>query len=284
MPPRKAMFAGSWYPSDANQCQQQIQEYLCEKTIVLDTDPPFWGGVVPHAGWYFSGAIACQVIQLLSKGTPPDVVLVFGMHLRPGDTNRIMTEGSWQTPLGDIPIETNLSEALTKQFSFKIETATDFMPDNTIELQLPFIKYFFKDIRIVPIGVPPNRASIDIGTAAASIAAEQGISIKVLGSTDLTHYGPDYGFMPRGKGGKAVQWVRDENDRKVIEAMIAMDPERVLQEAASRYNACCSGAVATTIAAAKHLGAVRGHAVSYATSYDKSPGNSLVGYAGIVFS
>jgi MEMO1 family protein len=283
MPPRKAMFAGSWYPSEADQCEQQILEFLSE-SAVLDAAPPFLGGIVPHAGWYFSGAIACQVIQLLSEGTPPDVMLVFGMHLRSNAANHIMTEGSWQTPFGEIPIDTDLAEALTKKFSFKIETATNFMPDNTIELQLPFIKYFFKDIRIVPVGIPPNRASIDIGTEAAAIAAELGISVKVLGSTDLTHYGPNYGFMPQGKGEKAAQWVREENDRKVIEAMIAMEPERVLGEAESRLNACCSGAVAATITAVKRLGAVRGHGVSYATSYDKSPGDSLVGYAGIVFS
>lgn len=284
MPPRKAMFAGSWYPSDAGLCEQQIQEFLSKETAVLHTDPPFLGGIVPHAGWYYSGAIACRVIQLLFEGPPPDVMLVFGMHLRPGAACRIMTEGSWQTPFGDIPIETSLAEALIKRFSFKIETATNFMPDNTIELQLPFIKYFFKSIRIVPVGVPPDLVSLDIGTAAASIAAEMRISVKVLGSTDLTHYGPNYGFTPRGKGEQAVRWVKDENDRKVIEAMVAMDPKRVLQEAASRYNACCSGAVASSIAAAKCLGAVQGHTVSYATSYDKSPGDSLVGYAGIVFN
>ena len=115
------------------------------------------------------------------------------------------------------------------------------------------------------------------------VATEMGMSVKVLGSTDLTHYGPNYGFMPQGKGEKAAQWVREENDRKVIDAMIAMDPERVLHEAASRFNACCSGAVASTIAAARQLGAVEGHTVSYTTSYDKSPGDSLVGYVGVVF-
>lgn len=284
MSPRKAMFAGSWYPLDASQCEQQIQEFLTEKAPVLDVDPPFLGGVVPHAGWYFSGAIACRVIQLLTKGPPPDVILVFGMHLRPNAANRIMTEGSWQTPFGDLTIETDLAEALAKRFSFKVETTTEFMPDNTIELQLPFIKYLFKNIRIVPIGVPPNSASLDIGTAAVSIAADMGMSVKVLGSTDLTHYGPNYGFMPEGKGKQAVQWVREENDRKVIDAMVSMEPEQVLHEAASRLNACCSGAVAATITGAKRLGAVRGHTVSYATSYDKSPGDSLVGYVGIVFS
>jgi AmmeMemoRadiSam system protein B len=280
---RKAMFAGSWYPSQASQCEQQIQEYLYDIPVPDDIKTPVVGGIVPHAGWYFSGAIACRVIQLLSEAPPPDALVVFGMHLRPGAANRIMTSGSWETPFGDIPIAAELADFQTKRFSFKIETDTDFTPDNTIELQLPFIRYFFPDVPIIPIGVPPDTASLSIGETAVSIASETGMSLKVLGSTDLTHYGPNYGFSPHGNGDEAVSWVRDENDRNIIEAIVDMDPERVLSEAASRFNACCAGAVATTITAAKALGAVRGHKLAYTTSYDKSPGDSLVGYVGVVF-
>ncbi len=283
MRPRTAMFAGSWYPSEASKCEQQIQEFLEAPPVALDAKPPFVGGIVPHAGWYFSGAIACRVIQLLSEGPAPDALLVFGMHLRPSSANYIMTAGSWQTPFGDIPIATGLAEALAGQFPFKIETVTDFTPDNTIELQLPFIKYFFGDVPIIPIGVPPKTASLAIGESAVSTASGMGLSIKVLGSTDLTHYGTNYGFSPHGTGEAAHRWVRDENDRKIIAAMVEMDPDKVLREAATSLNACCSGAVATTIAAARSLGATRGHTVSYTTSYEKSPGDSLVGYAGIVF-
>jgi hypothetical protein len=194
-----------------------------------------------------------------------------------------MIAGSWQTPFGDLPIASKLAERLTEQFKFKIETDTDFTPDNTIELQLPFIRYFFGNVPIVPMGVSPAPTSLAIGQSAVSAAADLGLSVKVIGSTDLTHYGANYGFSPHGTGDRAAQWVRDENDRKMIEAMVDMDPDRVLREAASRLNACCAGAVATTITAARGLGADRGHMVSYTTSYEKSPGDSLVGYAGIVF-
>ena len=62
-----------------------------------------------------------------------------------------------------------------------------------------------------------------------------------------------------------------------------MDPEGVINEAVTRHNACCGGAAATAIAAAKALGAEHAESIAYATSYDKSPGNSFVGYVGIVF-
>jgi hypothetical protein len=69
----------------------------------------------------------------------------------------------------------------------------------------------------------------------------------------------------------------------VIDAMLSMDPESVISEALSNQNACCAGAAATAIAAAKELGAKNSESIRYATSYDKSPGDSFVGYVGIVF-
>jgi AmmeMemoRadiSam system protein B len=77
--------------------------------------------------------------------------------------------------------------------------------------------------------------------------------------------------------------VRDENDRRVIDAMTRMDPEAVIREGLSNDNACCSGAAAAAIAAGKTMGAQKAETLIYATSYDKSPGDSFVGYVGMLF-
>ncbi len=283
MAARRATFSGSWYPADADACEQEIKTFIEKQNTDVISKGPFVGGIVPHAGWFYSGAIACQVIRLLVDETPPDLFLIFGMHLPSGAPNYIMCEGSWETPFGELPIASDMATALTRQFPFNIESNTHYTPDNTIELQLPFIKYFFSNAQIIPVGVPPDQASFKIGKAAALLAKEKGLRLKVLGSTDLTHYGSNYGFMPKGTGPAAVDWVKHENDRKAIDAMVAMDPEKILSEAKKNLNACCSGAVATAVATAKMFGATQGHLVDYATSYDKSPGENLVGYAGIVF-
>jgi hypothetical protein len=194
-----------------------------------------------------------------------------------------MKEGSWETPFGEIEIEGNISSELVKKYPFEIETPQRFIRDNTIELQLPFIKYFFKDVKIVPIGVPPIEESLNIGRDAVRIAKGLGLKVMVLGSTDLTHYGVNYGFVSHGTGTQALKWVKNENDKRVIDAMLEMNPGKVIKEALSNDNACCAGAAATAISAAKELGATHAELVAYATSYDKSPGDSFVGYAGIVF-
>ncbi len=280
---RKSIFSGSWYPADPHACEAQIKGFLEEGHRYSATIDRPVGGVVPHAGWYFSGSIACNVIHQLSSGASPDVVVVFGMHLHPGSARYMMPEGSWETPFGPLAVDADLAGELTRRHRFQIETATRFQQDNTIELQMPFIRYFFGDIRVVAMGVPPAEETLSVARSVVEIAGDRDLSIAVIGSTDLTHYGPNYGFTSQGRGPQAVKWVRDENDRRVIDAMLRMDPQAVMREGLAHDNACCSGAAAAAIAAGKALGADRAEELVYASSYEKSPGDSFVGYVGIVF-
>jgi AmmeMemoRadiSam system protein B len=279
---RKAVFAGSWYPADPSECERHIQDFVGEASAD-DPGKAYLAGIVPHAGWYYSGSIACNVIRALQAGPTADAIAVFGMHLHPGAPRYMMKAGGWETPFGNIAIEREISGRLSDRFSFEIETPQHFSRDNTIELQLPFVKYFFPNAALVPLGVPPDAASLEVGQAVVEIAAELGMQIRVIGSTDLTHYGFNYGFTGHGTGASAVQWVKGENDRRIIEAMLAMQPQAVIDEANTSHNACCAGAAATAIASALQLGATRAEQLAYATSYDKSPGDSFVGYVGIVF-
>jgi AmmeMemoRadiSam system protein B len=125
---------------------------------------------------------------------------------------------------------------------------------------------------------------LEIGKRAADISRQLGLKVKVIGSTDLTHYGYNYGFTSHGTGPAAIQWVREENDRRIIDRMLAMDPQGMIDEALASQNACCAGAAAAATAAAGRLGATTARSIAYATSYEKSPGDSFVGYVGIIFA
>jgi AmmeMemoRadiSam system protein B len=280
---RRALFSGSWYPSSAAECEREIEGFLVEGKKMDFPAGELVGGIVPHAGWFFSGSIACNVISSLKSDDPPDAFVVFGMHLHPDSPCMMMAEGAWETPFGEIWVDEPLAGELTEQFSFILETPDSFTQDNTIELQLPFIKYFFSDAKIVAMGVPPAKSSLEIGRAVVDIAKRLGRRIKVIGSTDLTHYGRNYGFVSEGTGPQALDWMRNQNDRRIIDLMLDMDAEKVINEALASQNACCAGAAATAIESAKNLGADRAESIAYATSYDKSPGDSFVGYVGIVF-
>ncbi len=281
---RKTVFAGSWYPGSAAACEQEIRQFLEQESQPDLPDQQWMTGIVPHAGWYYSGQIACQVINRLKGAKPIDLVVLFGMHLHPSSPNFMMPEGAWETPFGDLPVAAGLAADLMERYPFELETPKRFNQDNTIELQLPFVKYLLDPKAFLGIGVAPSINSLDIGRSVVNWARDNDKQIRIIGSTDLTHYGANYGYSPKGSGQQAVDWVRNQNDRQVIDAMLAMHPEQILEEARARQNACCAGAAATAVAGARHFGATRAQTVAYATSYDKSPGDSFVGYVGVVFA
>lgn len=280
---RNSDFAGSWYPGRESECRETIEDFSKSCIPCPSGTGEMKGGIVPHAGWYYSGQVAFNVIKCLKDDNDPDLFIIFGRHLHPGSGNYIMAEGSWATPLGALEIAGDVAERLVSEFKFRVETSSRYEQDNTIELQLPFIKHLFPDVEILPIGAPPVPASIKIGERVAEIAEDMGKKILVLGSTDLTHYGFNYGYTPKGVGREAIDWVKEENDKKMIDLMLDMDAEGVISESLVNSNACCSGAVAAAIAAIKRMGALKGERLIYTTSYDIRPAESFVGYAGILY-
>ena len=280
---RSSDFAGSWYPGNESDCRASIEE-LSDSNLPCPGDGDAVGGIVPHAGWFYSGKIACNVIKCLSQHNLPDTCIIFGRHLHPGSGNFIMERGRWATPLGDLEIDSELAKKLTGEFPFIIETSSHYEADNTIELQLPFIKYFFPKIKIVPIGVPPRLTSLEIARKAVEIAKSMSRKTIIVGSTDLTHYGYNYGYVPKGAGEEAVEWVKNKNDKQVVDLMLEMDGQGVIQESLKNHNACCSGAAGAAIEASKKMGAKRAEKILYYTSYDIRPDASFVGYVGIVLS
>jgi hypothetical protein len=282
MDERNADFAGSWYPGTDVECRRMIETFIRSAVSCPDAGT-LVGGIVPHAGWLFSGHIACNVISCIQKTFDPETWVIFGRHLHPSEPFYILKQGRWSTPFGALSIDEDLAGRVVSEHDFRVETARRYASDNTIELQLPFLKYFSPDAMILPVGAPPSAASIDVGVGIAKAAKSLGRKIAVLGSTDLTHYGYNYGYVPKGAGPAAVDWVVKENDRRMVDLIVGMDAAGVLSEAAQNRNACCAGAVAAAVSASAVLGAKGGSELIYATSYDKHKDSNFVGYVGVVF-
>ncbi len=288
---KQTAFAGSWYPGTAGACETAILKYLTEGQGRLTGD--FAGGIVPHAGWHFSGSIACRVIASLLPGDTiatadniaadaVDTILLFGAHMHRQSEPFIMTQGLIETPFGNIEVDGELVDKICAGISIRKRSPKKFPDENTLELQYPFIKYFFPRAKIVVCGVAPSTFAGIIGSMAVDEAAKLGRHVRVIGSTDMTHYGPDFGFTPAGVGKKAVEWVA-ENDQSAIAVMKEMDTAGVIAQQDHR-NMCCPGAVVATLAACKKKGAVKGIELDYATSFERSGQESFVGYAGLVYA
>lgn len=280
---RQPDFSGTWYPGTKDECIKSIKAYRNSLKPIPEEDYRGKGGIVPHAGWYFSGKTACSVYNGIRNKNNPDVFIIFGMHLPEYGSNYIFLDEGIETPVGIIVVNTLITERISKYFNFIIEDARHYTHDNTIELQLPFIKYLFPNATIVTMGVSPSDKAMEIGEKAALITQELGINACYIGSTDLTHYGPNYGFTSKGIGDKSVKWVKEVNDKKIVDAFTRADSSGVLREALNSQNACCPGAASAAIAAVRKIGINRGVLLDYTTSYDIHPDSSFVGYAGVVY-
>ncbi len=283
-------FAGSWYPGSAAECEASISGFLKEKHGPLSGD--YTGGIVPHAGWFYSGSIACRVIASLQSRNPVDLVIFLGGHMHPDDQPFILSYGAVQTPFGDMTVAEDLvddicngtADCAIKSGGMQKLSPARFPDENTLELQYPFAKFFFPDAKIIACCVPPSSFAGTAGRVMITAAKKQYSNIKVIGSTDMTHYGPNYGFAPAGTGKEAVAWVKEQNDKQAVDALLTMDPDRIIGQGLKNRNMCCSGAAAAAASACKANGAVRAEKLDYATSYEKSAGSSFVGYSGILYS
>lgn len=266
---RRALPPG-WYPSDERSVGELIEEWNAE--------PPPLGAlaaVAPHAGWAFSGRLAVKAASAL-RGA--ETVVVVGGHLPDGYPVLIAPEKSFETPLGALPADLELAEALSAEMGLEEDRAAD----NTVEVQLPIIKARFPEAKILWLRAPAGLKAIALGRALKKAADGLKRRVSCLGSTDLTHYGPDYGFSPAGRGAAAEAWVREKSDKGFIDALLAMDPEAVLARGEAGA-ACSSGAAAAALAFALASGAGRASLLGYATSLETRSSESFVGYCAVAF-
>jgi AmmeMemoRadiSam system protein B len=278
---RKRMLPRGWYPFDGKDCKGEIESYLEGWSPSHLPSDVGRGGIVPHAGWYFSGRLAARVFYSLKLKNKIDVVVLYGGHLGPEDFPQIAMEEAWETPFGDIEIHTDFIKLLVQRIDAKKESLAS--GDNTIEVQLAMVKYFFPQAKLVAIRSPVSLKAKTLGEEVAKVSRMEGISVLAIGSTDLTHYGPNYGFLKKGTGPASVEWVKKENDKGFIDRALDMDTEGLLLHAQKNNSACSAGAAASAVATCKGLGAEKGILLDYYTSYDVMPNNSFVGYGGIVY-
>jgi AmmeMemoRadiSam system protein B len=193
-------------------------------------------------------------------------------------------EDGVKTPLGAMMIDKELLEALEK----RIPAAPDRYQDNTVEVLLPMAHYFFPESKLIWLRFPAELSSFEAGKILAETAAKLGRQIVVLSSTDLTHYGRNYGFSPQGSGKSALEWVKKSNDAAFINAVLEGEPSAVLKRAEDDSSACSAGAVLGALGFASKKGK-SARLLDYGTSADvlKAEGDeipdSFVGYAAISF-
>ncbi len=302
MPTRKPIVAGQFYPGDRDECLAELR--ACLEAGANDYSPVPAGApgsvppavvaaIVPHAGWTFSGAVAALAFRAIQNcGRAVETFVLCGTaHGYFGSEPADDDSDAWECPLGNVAVDRSLRERLVKRGVVRIDRAAH-RREHSIEVQVPFVAHLFPQSKILPVTVPPTHAAIALGEALAEVTADPpaaGGSIVCIGSTDLTHYGPRYGFTPMGTGPEGLRWASEVNDRAFVDLAVALEAERLLAGAIENGNACGPGAAAAVVAAARGLGVQRGCLLAHTTSNDVmlrkmgSASRDSVGYAAIVF-
>jgi len=272
---RKRYLPPGWYPGTASQTRDAIEEMA---RAFPAGQPCGISGIVPHAGWEYSGSLALEVLSRLSRDI--DTIVIIGGHLGPADGILCAFDDAYETPLGPISADLPLLEELRGVLALQ----EDRYADNTVEIQLPFLRHLFPNARALGMRAPPSHDAEKLGKAIDASARRLARRVVVVGSTDLTHYGANYGFLPSGTGEKAVKWVREINDRRFIESMLSMNADSALDRALHERSSCSAGGAVAAMSFARERGAKEGMLVRYMTSHEVHPAESFVGYAGILYS
>jgi AmmeMemoRadiSam system protein B len=292
MAARKPAVAGQFYPGSEKQCRGEIADCLTEAPVTCELPEKIVSGIVPHAGWTFSGELAGMVFSAIEKANQTvDTFVIFGAsHSYFGPSAAVYDKGAWFTPLGEIKIDEELAKAIIQKSPAAKANSEAHQYEHSIEVQVPFVQYLFPEAKIVPILTPAAEFAVHLGIEIAEcIKLAAGKKIVCIGSTDLTHYGPRYGFNPQGDGEAGIAWAKDVNDMAFIELALNVQAEQILTKSMEKENACGPGAAAAAIAAARALGKTKGLLLAHTHSNDvmeKKFGQSSeesVGYAAIVY-
>jgi len=263
---RSPAVAEQFYYGDLSKLTHQVEQYIdikAKKEKVI-------GIVSPHAGLVYSGPVAGAVYSEIDF--PETFVLIGPNHTGLGAQISLMESGEWEIPTGVLQIDEKLSYRIAMDVPIVTKDTQAHMFEHSLEVQLPFILYFSKKTKIVPIVM--LSASIDecrmLGEGIAKALKGANYPVVIVASSDMSHYVHD--DVARQKDGKAINKI------------LSLDPEGlyevVLKE---RISMCGYLPVTTMLFAAKALGAQSSRLVKYSTSAEVSGDyDHVVGYAGIV--
>lgn len=267
---RRAVVAGQFYPAARQELRNQISSFIedtQEKSGAMAC-------MLPHAGYIYSGAVAAKT--LCRVNIKDKIVLLGPNHTGYGEQFSIMTEGVWQTPLGEVRIDSQLAKQILKGCELLKDDTLAHAYEHSLEVELPLLQYFKTDFQIVPIAfMSDDTAALKkIGKDMALSIKEAGLEkeVFIVASSDMTHYEP--------------QDAAQRKDTEAIGAILELNEDKLVEKIRKLNISMCGYApVVAMLSAVKALGAKQAKLIAYQTSGDITGDyDSVVGYAGMLIS
>ena len=275
---RTPAVAGMFYPGETNELKNLVHDCYVHpfgpgKMPPSESSEKIYGVICPHAGYVYSGPIACHSIYAISLN-PIELFIIIGPnHWGIGCNVASMKDCSWQTPLGKVDVDSESVDELTNLSKIVEVDFFSHTKEHSLEVQVPFLQETFSgNFKILPIALidQTKNTAIELGRCIAKIAKKN--KTMIIGSSDFTHY-EENDFAHK-------------QDKALIEPILNLDLDNfyeVLDK--KKVSACGYGAMATTMVACKELGSTKGELLKYATSGDVTgEKSSVVGYGSIKFT
>jgi len=200
---REPCVAGQFYENSFDSLNKQIENCFYDKRgpgdlpIEKRSDKKISAILVPHAGYMFSGACAAWAYKEIAESKFPDAFLLLGPnHYGSGSGLSI---GDWKTPLGLVKTHKDLVRGIKENTDLEI-AEHNHITEHSLEVQLPFLQFSNKDtlpnIRIVPIVIGKEHEYEKIAKQLHNYLIKTNKTIITIVSTDFTHYGPNYRYVP----------------------------------------------------------------------------------------
>jgi AmmeMemoRadiSam system protein B len=263
---RTAAVAGQFYQGSSVRLTQQVEQYVDKDGIREEV----LGIMVPHAGLMYSGSVAGAVYSSIKF--PGTFVMLGPNHTGLGPGISLMDSGEWEIPTGVFEIDRKLAARIALNAPKAVRDSQAHAFEHSLEVQLPFVAYFSRDVKIVPIAVlsASLEECLELGGGIAKAVRDAGYPVVIVASSDMSHYVSDK--------------IARQKDRRAIDKILALDPEGLYETVRGERISMCGVLPATVmLSAAKLLGAGSARLVKYATSGEVSGDyESVVGYAGVV--
>jgi len=271
--------SGDWYPETERELKRMVDSFLAEANV-----EELEGGIVaviaPHAGFRYSGQGAAFAFKSLMKQKVHRVIILAPSHFAAFRGLSILKADYYKTPLGLIRIDVDVCESLLKE---KLISTISYAHtrEHSLENMLPFLQRTLNKFQLVPI-IVGQLSDDDYEMLANSIKKYIDANTLIVVSSDFTHYGRYFGYLP---------FPLNKDTRKNIEELDGGAIDRIVnvdfvgyQQYLTKTGATICGRIPIGLLLKILHRDMKGKLVHYYMSGDNT-GNyrSSVSYASIVF-
>jgi len=284
---RKPIAAGTFYESTFDKLEKQITSCFTHKLgpgdlPVKRTNKKILSIITPHAGYFYSGpCMAWAYKEIAESKFPKTYIIIAPNHTGLGSEFSTYLFADWETPFGIIKVDKNLGNKLIKKFPDLTNEAEAHLQEHSIEVQLPFLQFASKDnlnkLQFLPICISSTDYNklIKLGKILSEFQ-----DIVLICSSDFTHYGPNYGFLPFLYSKKENIYDLDSKAISYIKELNSKD----FYEFSKTTTICGRSPITATIEFSKLKKSKKVTLLSYYTSGDIINNyENAVGYASLVF-